>query len=108
MPSAPAAYFALVNRELVVGLGLGYAVTLVFPLFTWPASSSIPMGFGMVNVVDSQSGTQVPIIAQFQYILAALIFSPLGDINALRALATSFAVIPIEEGSQRGAWLGRW
>ncbi len=108
VPSAPAAYFALVIRELVVGLGLGYAVTLVFSaVYLAGQLIDVPMGFGMVNVVDPQSGTQVPIIAQFQYILAALIFFAVRGHHALlRALATSFAVIPIGGGFPKGSLAG--
>lgn len=94
--TAPA-YMVLVGRELLIGIGLGFAVTLVFSsIYLAGQLIDVPMGFGMVNVVDPQSGLQVPIFAQFQYILAALIFLSVGGHHALfRALSTSFAMVPI-------------
>ncbi|NMB23903.1 MAG: flagellar type III secretion system protein FliR [Firmicutes bacterium] len=92
-----AAYYVLVGKELLIGVGLGFAVTLVFSsIYLAGQLIDVPMGFGMVNVVDPQSGLQVPIFAQFQYILAALIFLSVGGHHALfRALATSFAMVPV-------------
>jgi flagellar biosynthetic protein FliR len=108
IPSTAAAYFAVVIRELLVGLGLGFAVTLVFSaIYLAGQLIDVPMGFGMVNVVDPQSGMQVPILAQFQYILAALIFfSVRGHHALLQALAASFALIPIGGGLPKGSLPG--
>ena len=108
VPSPAAAYFAVVIRELLVGLGLGFAVTLVFSaIYLAGQLIDVPMGFGMVNVVDPQSGMQVPILAQFQYILAALIFfSVRGHHALLQALAASFALIPIGGGLPKGSLPG--
>lgn len=92
-----AGYYTVILRELLVGIGLGFAVTLVFSaIYLAGQLIDVPMGFGMVNVVDPQSGLQVPIFAQFQYILAALIFLAIGGHHGvLRALASSFSMIPI-------------
>mgnify|MGYP000944180998 FL=1 len=94
-----AAYYVLLGKELFIGIGLGFAVTLVFSsIYLAGQLIDVPMGFGMVNVVDPQSGLQVPIFAQFQYILAALVFlSVRGHHALLQALSTSFAVIPVGE-----------
>ncbi|MGI6567181.1 MAG: flagellar type III secretion system protein FliR [Firmicutes bacterium] len=102
-PAAVPAYFAVIIRELLVGLGLGFAATLVFSaIYLAGQLIDVPMGFGMVNVVDPQSGMQVPILAQFQYILAALIFFSVRGHHALfQALAASFALIPMGEGLPR-------
>lgn len=91
------AYYMVILRELVVGIGLGFAVTLVFSaIYLAGQLIDVPMGFGMVNVVDPQSGLQVPIFAQFQYVLTALIFLSVGGHHALfQALARSFTLIPM-------------
>ncbi len=108
VPSTVLSYFAVIIRELLVGLGLGFSVTLVFSaIYLAGQLIDVPMGFGMVNVVDPQSGTQVPILAQFQYILAALIFFSVGGHHALlQALAASFALIPIGSGLPKGNLAG--
>ncbi|NLJ85093.1 MAG: flagellar type III secretion system protein FliR [Firmicutes bacterium] len=98
-PSVPA-YYVLLGRELLVGIGIGFAVTLVFSaIYLAGQLIDVPMGFGMVNVVDPQSGLQVPIFAQFQYILAALVFLAIRGHHALlQALSASFALIPVGQG----------
>ena len=56
------------------------------------------MGFGMANVIDPLSSLQVPLIAQFQYLLAALIFLCIdGHHWLLQAIAASFKVISFSE-----------
>lgn len=90
-------YYTVILKELLVGICLGFAVTLVFSaIYLAGQLIDVPMGFGMVNVVDPQSGLQVPIFAQFQYVLAALIFLAIGGHHGvLRALSSSFTLIPI-------------
>ena len=101
-----AGYYVVVLKELMVGIGLGFAVTLVFSaIYLAGQLIDVPMGFGMVNVVDPQSGLQVPIFAQFQYVLAALIFLAVRGHHALfQALASSFALIPIGGKLPGRAW----
>ncbi|NLK09121.1 MAG: flagellar type III secretion system protein FliR [Firmicutes bacterium] len=90
-------YGFIIAGELFIGICLGFAVTLVFSaIYLAGQLIDVPMGFGMVNVVDPQSGLQVPIFAQFQYILASLIFLAAGGHRALfQALSTSFILVPV-------------
>lgn len=90
-------YFLCIGRELLVGVSMGFVVSLVFSaIYLAGQLIDVPMGFGMVNVVDPQSGLQVPIFAQFQYILAALIFLTIrGHHVLLQVLASSFQLIPV-------------
>jgi len=99
-------YYMAIIRELIVGAGLGFAVTLIFSaIYLAGQLIDVPMGFGMVNVVDPQSGLQVPIFAQFQYVLAALIFLSVGGHHGLfRALASSFTLIPIGGRMPGSGW----
>ncbi|NMB46795.1 MAG: flagellar type III secretion system protein FliR [Firmicutes bacterium] len=100
------AYYLVIIRELLVGIGLGFAVTLVFSaIYLAGQLIDVPMGFGMVNVVDPHSGLQVPIFAQFQYILAALIFLSVGGHHVLlHTLASSFVQIPIGGALGGNGW----
>jgi flagellar biosynthetic protein FliR len=54
------------------------------------------MGFGVVNVIDPQSGAQFSIIAQFQTIMAMLLFFSL-NIHQwfLKAIVLSFEQVPL-------------
>lgn len=89
-----------VARELAVGLGLGFVVSLIFnAIYVAGQLIDLPMGFGMVNVMDPHTGVQVPIFAQFQYILAGLVFITIGGHRtAILALARSFDVVPMGLG----------
>jgi flagellar biosynthetic protein FliR len=47
----------------------------------------VPLGFGMVNLIDPQSGGQTPLFSQFNYIFAGLIFMA---VNGHHTLIFSF------------------
>src|SRR5690606_31479578 len=62
----------------VAALG-GLAMRLVVPtvmLAVRPAGQllDVPVGFGIVNVMVPQMGAEIPIVAQFQFVVAILIF----------------------------------
>ena len=66
-------------RELVIGLGMGFVVSIVFnAIYVAGQLIDVPMGFGMVSVLDPNIGIQVPIVAQFLNIFATLIFFTIG------------------------------
>lgn len=87
----------VVTRELVVGLGMGFIVSLFFfALQVAGQLMDVPIGFGMVNVLDPHFGGQVPILGQFQNMLAVLVFFTINGHHAvLRAFAESYALVPI-------------
>ncbi|MEM3112633.1 MAG: flagellar biosynthetic protein FliR, partial [Candidatus Anstonellales archaeon] len=52
------------------------------------------MGFGMANILDPQSGLNSPVISQFQYFVAVMIFLSIdGHHWFFRALAQSFQIL---------------
>ena len=66
---------AFLVQELLVGLIMGFVVNLTF--YTVQITGyflDIPMGFGMVNIIDPASGTEMPLFGQFNFVLASLIF----------------------------------
>lgn len=94
----PEIYFlgiALIG-EVFIGVIIGFTARLIFTAVQLSGQLvGFQMGFAIVNVVDPQTGNQIPVIAQFENILAILIFL---SINAhhwfLRATAESFALVP--------------
>ena len=55
------------------------------------------MGFGIMNVIDPLSGTQAPILGNFKFILALLVFLNVnGHHLFIRALFDSYRIIPID------------
>lgn len=87
----------VVLQELAVGLTMGFIVTLFFlGLQLAGQLMDVPIGFGMVNVLDPHFGGQIPILGQFQNVLAVLIYFTInGHHGLLRALADSYNYIPV-------------
>ncbi|MCL6588494.1 MAG: flagellar biosynthetic protein FliR [Firmicutes bacterium] len=68
------AFFSLI-QELLVGIIIGFMVNL--PFYALQLSGyffDISMGYGIVNILDPNTGTEMPVLGQFNYILALLIF----------------------------------
>ena len=60
--------------EATVGLALAYATRLIFTVVQIAGTVvDFQMGFGVVNVIDPQTETQVSVTAQFQNIFAILL-----------------------------------
>jgi flagellar biosynthetic protein FliR len=82
-------------QELLVGLIMGFMVNMAFyavQIAGYFADTS--MGFGIVNVIDPNTGTQMPVMGQFNYILATMIFLAMnGHHTMIRALIQSYEVI---------------
>ncbi|MFQ5716334.1 MAG: flagellar biosynthetic protein FliR [Nitrospinales bacterium] len=61
--------------EITIGLTIAFAARLVFMAVQVAGTVvDFQMGFGVVNVIDPQTQSQVSVTAQFQNILAILIF----------------------------------
>ncbi len=90
-------YLLLLGREMGVGLLLGFCVTAAFAIFQLIGQFiDMPIGFGMVNVLDPTSQSQMPIVGQFQYLLAMGIFLLInGHHGIILALGRSLELIPL-------------
>lgn len=90
-------FAALVLREFIVGITLGYVCYTIFTAI-YVAGELIDMqiGFGVVNVIDPMSNIQVSITSTFYYILCMLIFLLCkGHHILIRALFSSYEYIPL-------------
>jgi flagellar biosynthetic protein FliR len=88
---------ALAAGEIFVGLVLATMVRLVVETANLAGEYlSFQMGMTMVNLMDPQSGTQVPLISRMLYIIFILLFLYAnGHYLILKALADSFRVAPV-------------
>jgi len=84
-------------KEAAAGLAIGFISLLLFIAVQFAGELiGLQMGFGIVNVMDPSSQTQVPLIGQFQFLLAMLIFLSLnGHHLILSAIVGSFQIIPL-------------
>lgn len=85
------------GAELIIGITLGLTVRLFFAGIQLGARMvGFQMGFGIVNVMDPQTGQQISLIEQISFWSVFIIFILLnGHYALLTALAESFHVIDI-------------
>lgn len=89
--------FISVLRETAIGLTLGYVTLLMFSaLYIAGEIIDMEMGFGIVNVIDPQSRSQVPLTGNFYYMLALMIFLSInGHHHLITAIIKSFEMVPL-------------
>jgi len=91
-------YIFLIVKEIFVGISLGFTAALL--LYTVQIAGSFidfQMGFAIASVMDPQTGTQVPIIGHFKYILALLFLLTVnGHHLMLDGIMQSFQLFPVE------------
>lgn len=94
--SAPVFVAALVV-ETLAGYAIGLVTTLVFAAVqTAGQMMDMQMGFGIVNVLDPQSGIQLPLLGNFLYIISLLVFLGInGHHYLIAAIYQSYKILPI-------------
>ncbi|MEO0436812.1 MAG: flagellar biosynthetic protein FliR [Pseudomonadota bacterium] len=103
LPSAPAVDplsgigALLAAREVAIGLVMGFVMQLVFGAVVVAGHSiATSMGLGFAMSVDPQNGVQVPVVSQFNVVLATLLFLAIdGHLMLFAAVAESFSVLPV-------------
>ncbi len=86
----------LVFRELLLGLGMGVATSIVFEAAQMAGSVlSVQMGYSLVNILDPNTQVDTTVMSMFHQSIAMLIFLRL-DVHLwlLRAVGNSFTYLP--------------
>ena len=100
VPAPPTSILGLMGTlavESALGLTLGLVAQFIFAgVLLGGQLAGIQMGFGIANLIDPQSHAQLTIVAQWQQVMALLIFLVL-DIHHLliAALLASFHTVPV-------------
>jgi flagellar biosynthetic protein FliR len=105
---ASAAGFMLLIRETLIGLGMGFAMRVVFTGVQMAGDViGLQMGLGFATFYDPQSSAEVPVIGQFLNLLATLAFLSLnGHLMLISTLVDTFHAVPLEAaGTATGTWL---
>lgn len=86
--------------EFVIGIIIGFVGFMFFSaLYLAGTIIDTQIGFSMVNVLDPQTNSQIPVLGSFYNILFTLIFLAVnGHHFIVRALVYSYKVIPIGRG----------
>ena len=82
--------------EVLIGIALGYGTLLIFEAVQIAGElMGLQMGFGIVNVIDPLTSTQVSLIGHFKFLLAVLLFLAMsGHRMIIAAIGQSFQLIP--------------
>ncbi|NQS97191.1 MAG: flagellar type III secretion system protein FliR [candidate division Zixibacteria bacterium] len=96
-------------REIIIGLILGFAATIVFYGVQMAGQIvGIQIGFGIINVIDPVSDVQISLIGQLNYLIALLIFLCLdGHMFLIRALVMSYEYISLGGGGFPAGLVGK-
>lgn len=91
-------YILLVAREALIGLLLGFIGYLMFMTIQTAGSFiDIQIGFGIANVIDPMTGASAPIIGNFKYMIALLLFLSMnGHHYLLNAIVYSYNWVPLD------------
>ena len=94
----------MILKDGIIGLLFGFITGLLFYGIQFAGHFiSFQMGFAMVQIIDPQSQDRVPIIGQFYFIMAILLFLIInGHHLILSGLVESFTIVPIGTGILSG------
>ncbi len=90
-------FILVLIQETMIGLVLGWITQMIFSsIQVAGAFIDIQNGLGMANVFDPQTGNQVPLLGNFKYAIAVLLFFSL-DIHylLLDGIISSYYILPI-------------
>lgn len=90
-------FFILVFKEFLVGLLIGLASMISFSsIYLAGQLIDYQLGFGIVNVLDIEQQSQVPLMGNFIYILTILLFMLInGHHRLFIMLLQSYSMIPV-------------
>ena len=100
--------FIAVLKEVILGIAIGFAARLTFiGLQLAGQLVSHGMGFGMMRIMDPSTRANVTIIAQYNTVVAMLIFLLIhGHHHILIGIAKSFSAIPLAEWKPSASFVG--
>ncbi|WP_262416604.1 flagellar biosynthetic protein FliR [Paenibacillus sinensis] len=88
----------LIVREVLIGLLLGFIGYLMFMMIQ-TAGSFIDMqiGFAIANVIDPMTGVSAPLLGNFKYMIALLLFLGMnGHHYLIDAIVSSYNWVPLD------------
>lgn len=90
-------YILLVAKEFIIGLTLGYiSYFILTSIYLAGQMIDLHIGFGMVSVFDPETNIQIPVTANFYFILTMLVFLAIdGHHLIIYTLTESFEILPI-------------
>jgi flagellar biosynthetic protein FliR len=94
-------YVLIIISEFFIGVILGYVTYIVFyGIQMAGAILDVKIGFGMVHIIDPQMGQKIPLIGNFKYILAMIVYLATNCHHLfLSAVYSSFTIAPVAQAA---------
>lgn len=91
------AYILAILKEVLIGLLLGFTAYLFMTVVQVSGSFvDMQMGLGIANVLDPLTGTQAPLLGNFKFFIAILLFLSFdGHHYLLKAIIESYDIVPV-------------
>lgn len=96
----PVSVLTVMAREVVIGMALGFGVRVLTAGAEFAGHlAGFQLGFAYASVVDPQAGVRNSVLSSMYGLAALMVFLAIdGHHQFLRALATSYSVLPIGMG----------
>ncbi len=87
----------LAIEEVIVGSAIGLTMSMIFMGIDYAGELlGVEMGLSISSMIDQQSGVNVPVIGQFEAIMATFLFLIMnGHLFLLQALQMSYTAVPV-------------
>jgi flagellar biosynthetic protein FliR len=95
--TSPAYFIAALVVEIAIGYAIGFVAYVCFGAIQLAGQiMDMQMGFAIVNVVDPVSGTQIPLMGNFNNLVALLVYLSMnGHHYLIQAVQQSYQAIPV-------------
>lgn len=103
IPNELLPFIICVLTEFLIGVTIGFVMEIFFAIIQVAGQIlDTQVGFGIVNVVDPQSGTQIPLLGNFVQVIFTVVFLA-SDMHHLFliALIDSFEVLPFNHATMQ-------
>jgi flagellar biosynthetic protein FliR len=93
-----ASYILFIAKEALFGLAFAFvAALMLYAIQIAGGFIDYQTGFAIANVIDPVTGAQTPLLGQFKYVLAMLLFFTVNGHHLLiKGILKSFALFPID------------
>ncbi|MFH0974631.1 MAG: flagellar biosynthetic protein FliR [Spirochaetota bacterium] len=97
IPVDMGAYYLLVLKEVLIGLFIGFLVSLIFTAFQLAGEYySVLVGFGISEVVDPLAQVSLPLLGQLKNLVGLILFLVInGHHFLIKAIYRSYELIPV-------------
>lgn len=102
LPTTTGVYYLLVLQEAMVGIFIGFLVSIIFSAFQLSGQYyAAQIGFGINEVFDPLSQVSVPVIGQLKNFIGLLVFLMInGHHFMIEAICRSFELAPVFSASR--------